>query len=89
VTSIDPVGVPGGDKETEVEPGQHKDSGHDGGLGKATLITLAIGLFAVMSWNIVYDAQHDGYEGYPVTLLLGGLLGGLVGIRRIMGGGDK
>jgi hypothetical protein len=80
------VGEPGGDKETEVEPGQHRGPSVDSGLGKATMVALAIGLFALLGWHIVYDAQHNDYDGYPVTLLLGGLLGGLIGVRRLIGG---
>lgn len=80
------VGEPGGDKETEVEPGQHREPHSDNGLGKATMVILAMGLFVLLAWNIVYDAQHDNYDGYPVTLLLGGLVGGLIGVRRLIGG---
>lgn len=82
------VGEPGGEQESEVEPGTHK-SHNDNGLGKATTVLLALGLFGLLAWNIVYDAQHNEYDGYPVTLLLGGLVGGLIGVRRLIGGGDK
>lgn len=80
------VGEPGGDKESEVEPGQHKG---DNNLSPAGMAALATGIFLLLAWNIVYDSLSDGYQGYPVTLVLGGLLGGIVGIRRFIGGGDK
>lgn len=81
------VGEPGGDKETEVEPpGQHKG---DNNLSPTAMVALATGLFFLLAWNIVYDSLSDGYQGYPVTLVLGGLLGGIVGIRRFIGGGEK
>ena len=86
----DAVGEPGGDKETEVEPGQHKgDSNSHNNLSPTAMAALATGLFCLLAWNIVYDSLSDGSQGYPVTLVLGGLLGGIVGIRRFIGGGDK
>lgn len=75
-----------------MSPGEHRSDGsstNGNDLSKAVMGLLAVGTFLLLAYNIIYDSRSSAYEGYPVTLVLGGLLGGFVGARRFIGGGDK
>lgn len=50
---------------------------------------IALVILGLLVYNIIADIRLPTYEGYPVTLLLAGFLGGLVGVRRFMGGDGK
>lgn len=58
-------------------------------LPRYLVILIAIVVLGLLVYNIISDIRVDGYEGYPTTLMLGGLLGGLLGIHRFMGGDEK
>lgn len=72
------------DEQSDERPPVKKDNNLPGWL--ISLIALVI--LGLLVYNIIADIRLPDYEGYPVTLLLAGFLGGLVGIRRFMGG-DK
>lgn len=50
----------------------------------AVIATVLVGLFV---FNVVADVVVKDYEGYPTTLLLGTIIGGLLGIHRYLRGG--
>lgn len=51
----------------------------------AAVVALIALLFAV---NVVADIVVRGYGGYPTTMLLAGLLGGALGVDRVLRGGN-
>lgn len=54
----------------------------------AAIVALITVLFAA---NVIADIFVAGYSGYPTTMLLAGLVGGALGIDRMLrkGGGDQ
>lgn len=62
-------------------------------LPRFVVVALAILIGALFALNIVADIFVPGYSGYPTTMLLAGLLGGVLGIdrwiRNSRNGGDR
>jgi len=61
-------------------------------LPRPLVVGIACVIAGLLVYNIVADVSVDGYDGYPTTLMLGGILGGILGIHRFMrngGGGDR
>lgn len=69
--------------------GKHTGGGSNSNLPSWIISIIALVILALLVYNIIADIRLTTYEGYPVTLLLAGFLGGLVGIRRFMGGDGK
>lgn len=42
----------------------------------------------LLAMNILLDVFHEGYDGQFVTIMLGGIVGATVGIKKIYKGGD-
>lgn len=62
------------------------------GLGPRIVATIAVVVLALLVYNVISDVTVSGYDGYPTTLMLGGILGGMLGFRNYLnrrgGGGD-
>jgi hypothetical protein len=65
-----------------------KNSGSS--LPPRIVTTIACVVLGLLVYNIIADVTVSGYDGYPTTLMLGGLLGGMLGFRNYLkrGGGD-
>lgn len=74
------------DKTPDRAPGT-SDGGDGQALPRTLVGVLAAGVFLLLAYNVIYDSLSDAYQGYPTTLVLGGLFGGCIGVRRFLGGG--
>lgn len=48
-------------------------------------VTVVLVLTALLGWNVIVV----GPEGYPTTIILGGLLGGYAGVNQLLKGKSK
>lgn len=73
-----------GDHQREVGVPRQND-----GLPSWVTITVVLTVLGLLVWNVV----TTGAEGYPTTVILGGLLGAYAGVRELLnrrsGNGDK
>jgi hypothetical protein len=75
---------------SQEEDGRGRHAGSNNSNLPGWIISIiALVILGLLVYNIIEDIRLSTYEGYPVTLLLAGFLGGLVGVRRFMGGDGR